>query len=165
MKAITKSSRINAVTQVIQHMNSGMTVFEACREVGMPRGSFYYIVDNNPDAIAEVEVIIETNNREQLGLMLASKNEILHNVIDAGLANETKPTDRLVIFMKLNELTDDLTNGMGIDSDIENQALEFLKHGPQLVKASHILRQRRRLSQLRVILSLDESTQYDAKIP
>jgi hypothetical protein len=34
---------IDAVTQVIQYMNSGMTVVEACREVGMPLGSFYYV--------------------------------------------------------------------------------------------------------------------------
>jgi hypothetical protein len=37
--------------------------------------------------------------------------------------------------MKLSELAIDLTKGMGIDGDIENQAHEFLKHGPQLVKA------------------------------
>jgi hypothetical protein len=135
MKAITKASRINAVTQVIQHMNDGMTVVEACREVGMPRSSFYYIVENNPEAIAEAQAIIEANNREQLGLILACKNEILRKVINAGLADETKPKDRLAIFMKLSELADGLTKGMGIDNDIERQAHEFLKHGPQLVMA------------------------------
>jgi hypothetical protein len=135
MKAITKASRINNAVQVIQYMNTGMTVVEACKAVGVPRSSFYYIVENNPEAIAETQAIIEANNREQLGLILASKTEILRKVIDAGLANETKPKDRLAIFMKLSELADDLTKGMGIDSNIESQAHEFLKHGPQLVKA------------------------------
>jgi hypothetical protein len=37
MKAVTKASCINVVTQVIQFMNNGMIVIEACREVGMPR--------------------------------------------------------------------------------------------------------------------------------
>ena len=37
--------------------------------------------------------------------------------------------------MKLNELVDSMTKGMGIDSDIESQAHEFLKYGPQLVQA------------------------------
>jgi ACT domain-containing protein len=52
MKSITKATRINAVTQFIQHMTNGMTVVEACREVGITRSSYYYIVENNPQAIA-----------------------------------------------------------------------------------------------------------------
>ena len=85
--------------------------------------------------MAEAQVIIEANNREHLGLILASKNEILRKVIEAGLAEEIKPKDRLAIFMKLNELVDSLTKVMGMESDIENQVHEFLKDGPQLVKA------------------------------
>jgi len=49
------------------------------------------IIDNNPEAIATEQAIIEANNREQLGLILASKNEILRKVIDAGPVDETKP--------------------------------------------------------------------------
>lgn len=122
MKAITKASRINTAVQVIQHMNAGMSVVEACKVVGMPRSSFYYVVENNPEEIAEAQVIIEANNREQLGLILASKNEILLQVMDAGLVEETKPKDRLAIFMKLSELADGLTKGMGIENDVEKQA-------------------------------------------
>src|SRR4030066_1677393 len=122
MKSISKASRVNTAIQVIQYMNTGMSIVEACKAVGMPRSSFYYIVENNPEAIAEVQAIIEVNNREQLGLILASKNEILRKVINAGLAEETKPKDRLAIFMKLSELADGLTKGMGMDSKIESQA-------------------------------------------
>jgi len=135
MKSIGKTTRVNNALQVIQHMNTGMSVVDACRIVGMPRSSFYYIIENNPEAIAEAQAIIEANNREQLGLILASKNEILRKVIDAGLANETKPRDRLAIFMKLSEIAAGLTKGLGIDNDIESQAHEFLKHGPKLVQA------------------------------
>jgi hypothetical protein len=51
MKSITKASRINALTQVIQNMFSGMTVVDACQEVGMPRSTFYFIMENSPEAI------------------------------------------------------------------------------------------------------------------
>ena len=54
MSAITKASRVNTVLQVIQYMNNGMTVVEACQAVGMQRSSFYYIVKNNPEAIADL---------------------------------------------------------------------------------------------------------------
>ena len=53
MQSLAKASRLNAALQVIQHMNAGMTVVEACREVGIARSSFYYIVENNPEAMAE----------------------------------------------------------------------------------------------------------------
>jgi hypothetical protein len=135
MKSIGKTTRVNNALQVIQHMNAGMSLVDACAIVGMARSSFYSFVQTNPEVIAEVQAIIEANNREQLGLILANKNEILRKVIDAGLADETKPKDRLANFMKLSELADGLTKGLGIDNDIESQAHEFLKHGPQLVQA------------------------------
>ena len=53
MKAITKTSRVNTAIQVIQHMNDGMTVVDACNEVGMPRSTFYDVVKKNPEAVTE----------------------------------------------------------------------------------------------------------------
>jgi hypothetical protein len=35
MKALTKASRVNTALQVIQHMNAGMNVVEACHMAGM----------------------------------------------------------------------------------------------------------------------------------
>ena len=55
MKAITKGLRVNTTLQVIQHMNVEMTVVEACRAVGMSRSSFYYVLENNPEVVAEVQ--------------------------------------------------------------------------------------------------------------
>jgi hypothetical protein len=81
MKSLTKVSRINAVTQVIQYMNSGKTVVEACREVGLACSSFYYIVEINPHAIADMQALIDTNNREQLILILQHKMEIFEKII------------------------------------------------------------------------------------
>ncbi len=43
----------------------------------MPRSSFYYIVEHNPRDIADIEAIIDTNNREQLILIFQHKMEIL----------------------------------------------------------------------------------------
>ena len=65
MKSITKASRINTVTQVIQHINSGMSVVEACRTVRIARSSYYYIVEKNPQAIADIQAIIDASNREK----------------------------------------------------------------------------------------------------
>ena len=133
MKSLVKASRMNTTLQVIQHMNSGMTVVEACREVGIARSSFYYIVETNPEAIAEVQDIINASNREQLGLMLLSKNELLRKVIEDGLSDKTKPRDRLAIFLKLNDLIQQMTQNQQLDNELERQAHELLKQGPPLV--------------------------------
>jgi hypothetical protein len=113
-------------------MNTGMTVVEACKAVVMGRSSFYYIVENNPEAIAEVQDIINASNREQLGLMLLSKNELLRKVIDDGLSEKTKPGDRLAIFLKLNDLIQQMTQSQQIDDELERQLHEFLKQRPLL---------------------------------
>src|SRR4030043_2324266 len=132
MKSITKASRINAVTQVIQHMNNGMTVVDACREVGMPRSSFYYIVENNPRAIADIQAIIDISNREQLVLILQHKMEIFEKIIQDGLSEKTSPRARLAIYMKLTQLTDELMESLQRD---ETPDVGFLLSGPKLVKA------------------------------
>lgn len=135
MKSITKASRINSAIQVIQHMNAGMTVVEACKAVGMPRSSFYYIMDNNPDVLAEAQELIDASQREQLGLILLTKTEMLRKVIQDGLSDETKPKDRLAIYLKLNEQLDNLTQHLQIEDDATKEARKFLEQGPRLVQA------------------------------
>lgn len=91
MKSITKASRINTAVQVIQYMNAGISVVEACKAVGMPRSSFYCIMDNNPDALAEAQELIDISNREQLGLIFLTKTEMLRRVIVDGLSTVAPP--------------------------------------------------------------------------
>jgi ACT domain-containing protein len=130
MNAITKASRINTAIQVIQHMNNGMTVVDACQEVGVPRSTFYDIVKKNPEAIAEYQEIVEANARQQLGLILFHKTEILHRVIEDGLSDNTAPRDRLAIYKALSELEGDLNRTLQIESQAAKEAHEFLKRGP-----------------------------------
>ena len=132
MKGITKASRINNAIQVIEKMNTGLTVVEACREVGIPRSTFYYTIDKNPQEVAEIQEIIDNNSRTQLEILLLAKNKILGKVIEDGLSAETKPKDRLAIYSKLNDLANSMTNALEGDHQIEKEAQEFLKKGPVL---------------------------------
>jgi len=54
MNDIRKSARVNNALQVFQNMNNGMTVVKTCEIVGLPRSSFDYILQNNPEAIIEI---------------------------------------------------------------------------------------------------------------
>jgi len=71
-----------------------------------------------------------------LGLILANKTEILQKVISDGLADSTRPKDRLAIYSALNKLLDELTQSLQIDNDIDSKAAEFLSRGPTLRKAT-----------------------------
>ena len=130
MKAIAKTSRVNPALQVIQHMNNGMTVVAACKEVGIPRSTFYDVVKKNPEAVTEYQEIVEANARYQLGLILFHKNEILQKVIDDGLSENIAPRERLAIYKALNELEIGLTDALRIESQAAAEAHEFLKQGP-----------------------------------
>jgi hypothetical protein len=130
MKAITKSSRVNSAIQVLQCMNDGMTVVDACEEVGIPRSTYYDIIKNNPEVIAEYQEMVEANAKEQLGMILLHKNQILQKIIEDGLSDGTSPKDRLAIYKGLNELVDNLSQNLQIESQAAAEAHEFLKRGP-----------------------------------
>ena len=111
-------------------MNNGMTVVDACSEVGIPRSTYYDIVKNNPEVVAEYQEMIDANAREQLGLILLHKNHILQKIIEDGISDETAPRDRLAIYRGLSELVDNLSQNLQIESQAAAEAHEFLKRGP-----------------------------------
>ena len=130
MKALTIASRVNSAKQVMQHMNSGMTVIDACKEVGIPRSTYYHLIKMHPEAMAEYNEMVEANNRHQFGLILSNNTHILKKVIKDGLSDETSPRDRLAIYKTLTELGEKLSQVTQIDSPLEAAAHELLKRGP-----------------------------------
>ncbi len=130
MKALTKASRVNSAKQVMQHMNSGMTVTHACKEVGIPRSTYYHLIKTHPEAMAEYQEMADANALHQFGLILSHNNQILKKVIDDARSDETSPRDRLAIFKMLTELGEKLSPGTQIDSQLEAAAHEFLSRGP-----------------------------------
>ena len=130
MKDIAKTSRVNTALQVFQHMNDGKTVVAACKEVGIPRSTFYDVIKKNPEAVTEYQEIVDANYRHQLSLILFHKTEILQKVIEDGLSDNTAPRERLAIYKALNELEIGLTDALRIESQAAADAHEFLKQGP-----------------------------------
>ena len=149
MKAITQASRINSAIQVMQHMNSGMTVVDACKAVGIPCSTYYYIINANPEVMVEFQEMVQANARVQLGMILASNNEILEKVIDDALSDETAARDRLAIYKALNELGQRISNITQKVTEIEAAAHEFLMRG---AKTSP---QKSRLTATREMLKLE----------
>ena len=133
MKALTIASRVNSAKQVMQHMNSGMTVTDACKEVGIPRSTYYHLIKTHPEAMAEYQEMVEANARMQLGLILSSKTQILEKVIEDALSDKASPRDRLAIYKTLSELGEGISQISRKQDQIEAAAQEFLKHGANTV--------------------------------
>ena len=134
MKELAKTSRINRALQVIQHANNGMTVSDACTEVGLPRSSFYYIVNNNPDAFLEAQEIIRMSNMEQLAAIVVSKMHILERMIQDGLAEETSPRERIAILREMDRQMDQLMDSLQLDKQVGVKAVDFLRLEPETSK-------------------------------
>jgi ACT domain-containing protein len=131
MDSTAKTARTNMAIQVIQHVNQGMTVVDACREVGISRSSFYYLWQSNPRAFAEVQDIIAENSRRELMMILLTKTQILERVIQEGLADTTKPQARLAIYKTLNAQLDKLIEELRESNQDDSIDREFLS-GPVL---------------------------------
>ena len=131
MKSLAKAARVNQAIEVIQHMNSGMTVVAACQEAGLPRSSYYDIVKKSPEAIAEFHEMVQLNARQQLGMILSHKTEILGKIINDGMSEDTAPRDRLAIYKTLNDLDDKLSSAIENESQAAAYVYEFLKQGPK----------------------------------
>ena len=131
MNEITRSSRVTTALQVIQRMNEGLSVKDACSEVGMPRSTYYYIIARESEAIAEFQDMVVANSRENLWMILANQTMLLQKVIEDGLADKTKPRERLAIYKALGENLDKLSQALRMSSHDDAFVAEFLK-GPTL---------------------------------
>ena len=87
----------------------------------MPRSTFYDIVKRNPEAIAQYQELIEASAREQLGMILMHKTEILEKIIDDALADTTKPKDRLVIYKSLSEWLEEQSQSLQVESSAQTE--------------------------------------------
>ena len=129
MKALTKASRINSAIQVMQHMNSGMTVIDACKEVGIPRSTYYHLIKMHPEAMAEYQEMVDANARHQFGLILSHNTQILEKIIEDAISEKTSPRDRLAIYKTLSELGEGISQTTRKQDQIEAAAQEFLRRG------------------------------------
>jgi hypothetical protein len=132
MASIKVQIRTNQALQVIQHSNNGMSIVDACQEVGIARSTFYYFIVHNPDAIAEIQEMKLVAAMQQLELLFENQIKVLKRVIQDGLSDKTKPRQRLAIYKELLRQADKLknilqTNRVG-DSDIAD-----ILTGPELV--------------------------------
>lgn len=135
MRSIKQSIRTNQALQIIQHSVDGMSIVEACREVRIPRSTFYHFVTTHPDAIASFQELQIASGMQQLALLLESQTKVFERVIEEGLADTTKPRHRLAIYKMLTKRMEELLEDLRVNSRDGKDAADFLT-GPKLERAT-----------------------------
>jgi hypothetical protein len=133
MASIKKDIRTNQALLVIQQSNKGMSIIEACQEVGISRSTFYYFISHNPDAIASFQEMQLVAATQQFALILDNQFEILESVIEDALADTTKPRQRLAIYKHLNKRMDELSERVQSHNPNRSSDGDFLT-GPLLTQ-------------------------------
>jgi ACT domain-containing protein len=131
MDTPAQAARANQALMVVRMTNDGMTVVNACMEVGIPRSTFYYIFNNHPEFFTELREMVEANEREQLMTLLNHRLDILYKLIDAALAESTKPRQLLAIYKELTKRMDQLAEKV-LRPDVDNAGFGELLTGPKL---------------------------------
>lgn len=121
-----KSARTNLAIQVYKQAQTGMTVSEACKEVGLPRSSFYFIFHNNPEAFAEFQEIIKAEEKREFVKLILSHRAILDELIQDARSPTTSPRDRLAIAKRFDERIEELMRKSGVSGNDDKSARDIL---------------------------------------
>jgi ACT domain-containing protein len=116
MVSVKKTIRQNQALQVIQHSNNGMSFVKVCKEVGIPRSTFYGFCKRHPDAIATFQQMQIEAGMQQLTLILVNQFDILERVIQDAFDDATTPRQRLAIYNYLTKRVDDLEETLHVNS-------------------------------------------------
>jgi ACT domain-containing protein len=132
MISIKQQIRMTQTIQVIEHSNDGMSIVEACKEVGISRSKFYYFISRHPDAITKIQEMKMIATIEQLSLLFENQIKVLKRVIQDGLSDKTKPRQRLAIYKELSRQADELKNSLQTNRIVNSDIADILT-GPELV--------------------------------
>lgn len=117
---------MTAAIQVIQYMNTGLSVSKACKEVGLPRSSYYAIIDREKIAIAAFQEMVDTNRIANLWEIVLNQNAILQQIIREGLAETTCTKVRLAIYKTLTDIQNKLVDELRFHNEgIDQSSLDF----------------------------------------
>ena len=134
MNEIKKKTRINRAIQVISRTQEGMSVSNACKEVGIPRSTYYFIITTERDELREFLDMVIAYDRMNLLKILENKDEVLDRLIQDSLAEETKLKDKLTIYKYLMDRLEILSQRISEEKFSKEYVAEILQ-GPKLVHA------------------------------
>jgi len=134
MASIKKQIRTNQVLGVIKLSSDGISIVEACREVGIARSTFYLFCESNPDVITDFQELELANTREQYITILMNKTEMIERLCEDAVAKNTPPLKRLRIIQFMDKRLDELESKFQSRSPSDSRAeMREILTGPVLI--------------------------------
>jgi hypothetical protein len=134
MPALAKMNedmRVSQALQVLYLTSKGRTVAEACDEVGITRNIYYRWLREGGDAIDALRTFMVENEREQLGQVLAARQQALDRIVERV---EQEPSLDLLLKadQHLRNIQRELEDRHGAHGIDDTAAKEFVLTGPQM---------------------------------
>lgn len=126
-----KPVRINLAMQVLKVSNQGTSISAACKQVGIPRSTFYAICDREPNLMRSIQDEIMETTREELAMVITTRVSMLNKTIQDGLADTISPMVRLAIYRELEKQLKTLISEVRLDCE-SPAAVEEILSGPVL---------------------------------
>ncbi len=126
-------TKVEAAQQVLCKVSEGMSVTDACKEVGIPRSTYYAYLEKHPEIIPENKDALILLSRKRLGMFKYSQPEITKKLIDEALSDETSPRGRIALNKELERTSEKLEEEMRIQGvGGYDEAPEMLGELPKL---------------------------------
>ena len=132
MSSPAKSSKETKVLAVVRLANEHLTISAACRKVGISRSSFYEFCNDEEKSYKLFQDMLTQSSRVALLETLITRTQLVEKLIRIALADDTKPTVRVAIFIATDRYLDKLMRFMRMGGGDPEAAAEVLA-GPILV--------------------------------
>jgi len=132
-KTIAEGARENKALQVVQLANQGVSIVEACRQVGWSRSAFYAFQTDHPEFVLGLQKQMLDSTYEALLQILHNRVLLLQKVIADALREDTKSSERLATFRELEKHLETLAHYVRIDNRANSEAASDVLSGPVLV--------------------------------
>ena len=131
---ITTSTWINTVIQTVRLVSENMAVVEVYDAVSIPRSTFNYTLQHDPEAFEEYKGIERVKLFEQLVVTINAFRQVLDTVIQDAISAKTKLRERVAIMKFLDEQLDKLREQI-VKSEQTKEANTVVLSDPRQVRA------------------------------
>jgi ACT domain-containing protein len=133
MNTLAEDARENKALEIIQLVNQGVSIIEACKQIGWSRSAFYQYQTDHPEFVLGLQKKMLDTTYENLLHILLTRVRLLQKLIVDALREETKPADRLAIFKEMEKHMETLAKYVRIDGGANSEAAADVLSGPVLV--------------------------------
>ncbi len=114
MNETRRNSRVTRALDVIKLTEEGMTVVDACHEIGLPRSTYYFIIKSEREALSEYQLMKRAIQLEQILKILFSEDEILEKLIEKANSEDSSIKEIVSVLKYMDQKKEDLIQSQNL---------------------------------------------------